>query len=476
MAIELIVEDNRFRIQTQEFSTAWLPDTPINRYSLIVWLRWLVDAKGKPLFTLQELAPIVGSTNRQAANQHIEDFRQCGEDFRDFVLRKRKVDEAVVSGVRDAVQQTPLAGSPELAERVNAQLRRHDLSEANVRAALEQIPCTVVLGTLRRQLAAGQAHYKEDDLLEELLVNGSGPVGAAAGLAMPASDEGMVLSDPTAIKHLVTPDVPVEQIPHALAWVTFLMTLYYWNVPLSVLGRWVGVHKTTVLRWILGLARALWPILYQWLWDRVQAGMVYIDEKWIRIKGKWHYWFVVLDTETELPVLAVLLPSRTGWACRCLGRMLQRIGKIPKVIITDGLLAYHYLLNGAKHVLCRFHHQQRVTAWLQKHFTEKEQIDERKPAMKALLQTTDKRTVRRRLERLKEKAEAWGISGWVDTVVEKLPSLICSIGSVRLPSTSNAIERFFRVFNRFYKTRGGFHSVRSAKRELILFLVVYLFT
>ena len=44
------------------------------------------------------------------------------------------------------------------------------------------------------------------------------------------------------------------------------------------------------------------------------------------------------------------------------------------------------------------------------------------------------------------------------------------------PRTTNSIERFFRAFQRFYKTRGGFHSVVSAKRELMLFIVVYVFT
>jgi hypothetical protein len=61
-------------------------------------------------------------------------------------------------------------------------------------------------------------------------------------------------------------------------------------------------------------------------------------------------------------------------------------------------------------------------------------------------------------------------------VEAKLPQLISSVGSVRLPSTSNAVERFFRSFPRFDCTRGGFHSLLSAKRELLLFLVVYLFT
>jgi len=40
---------------------------------------------------------------------------------------------------------------------------------------------------------------------------------------------------------------------------------------------------------------------------------------------------------------------------------------------------------------------------------------------------------------------------------------------------SLAIERFFRAFNRFYKIRYGFSTVISAKRELILFLLVYVF-
>ena len=149
---------------------------------------------------------------------------------------------------------------------------------------------------------------------------------------------------------------------------------------------------------------------------------------------------------------------------------------MPQVIITDGLQAYTYLAQGAKHVLCRFHHQQRVTQWLKQHFTTEEEINTRKKGMKKVFQTHDKRTVRRRLARLKGQAPALGILPWVSGVEEKLPQLICSVGSRRLPSTTNAIERFFRAFQRFYCTRGGFHSVLSAKRELLLFLVVYVFT
>ena len=72
-----------------------------------------------------------------------------------------------------------------------------------------------------------------------------------------------------------------------------------------------------------------------------------------------------------------------------------------------------------------------------------------------------------------------GITPWVSLVEEKFREFIGGVGdvcSIRLPSTVNAIEHFFRAFARFYNARRGVHSVCSAKRELLLFLVVYVFT
>ncbi|MFC1717496.1 hypothetical protein ACFL6S_27795 [Candidatus Poribacteria bacterium] len=103
-----------------------------------------------------------------------------------------------------------------------------------------------------------------------------------------------------------------------------------------------------------------------------------------------------------------------------------------------------------------------------------------------LLKPGDKRTVRRRPEKLKESSQELGIGEWVDQTEEKLPKLLPSVGSVCIPRTTNAIERFsspsfssqsaIRHFGQFYKKRCGFFTVVSAKRELILFLVMYVFT
>ena len=131
--------------------------------------------------------------------------------------------------------------------RVQQRLDRPDLSAANIASALEQISCVPVLRTLRRQLEAGQVHYQEAWLLTELLETRSWSVPPPAGWSGPSADRGMQLADPTTLAALVTPELPLAQVPGSLCGLTCLMTLFYWNVPLSVLGRWCGVHKTTIL-------------------------------------------------------------------------------------------------------------------------------------------------------------------------------------------------------------------------------------
>jgi transposase-like protein len=205
--------------------------------------------------------------------------------------------------------------------------------------------------------------------------------------------------------------------------------------------------------------------------------MVYLDEKWLKIKGKWHYWFVVLDHDTGLPVVASLLATKSKWSIRFIATQLRKLRKIPTIVITDGMLGYDCIQDigqRVRRILCHFHHQQSISHYLKKNFKQ-DQIPQRQKAMKKMMQTQDKRTVKRRFSKLKSAAEKLKISEWVAETERKLPKLLPAVGSRKIPTTNNAIERFFRAFNRFYKLRCGFFSIISAKRELIFFMLMYLF-
>src|SRR5262249_39808124 len=139
-------------------------------------------------------------------------------------------------------------------------------------------------------------------------------------------------------------------------------------------GQWWGVNKTTILRWIVGLCEGLYERIEPWILQRVKGTVVYLDEKWIKVKGKWHYWFVALDAETELPIVQGLLHRRSRWNCLWILIKLKRAGFTIKVFVTDKLKGYFWaiprMFKEARHQLCLFHHQQNVTAFAKEHFSE----------------------------------------------------------------------------------------------------------
>ena len=471
-------EGNRFCIEAQDIYASF-PDTEANRKTVVVLLRWLRQGReGHPLFTHQELALILKSDNRQAASEHAEQFRACGEDFEAFIRRKRKVDEAVVEAVFSELTCDPLCSCEVLGRRVQTRLGRTDLREANIRAAFEQIPYGRLRPTLKRLLEQGQAGlaYREQALIEDLLSHFEAEDAPKAGLSMPFETPDRVLADPTSMRKLIQPGAGLDLVCAPLQWVCWCFILYYWGIPLSRLGQWMGVHKTTVWRWIIGLVVQLDDPICQQIHRRIEPGIVYVDEKWLKIKGVWHYWFVVLDAATHIPIYTYLASTRSGNVCAWIGMHLYRFKDRLKAIVTDGLSSYASLLPDLPHLLCHFHHQQGVTTWVNKHLSDSPRLDFLKTRMKRLLQTRDKRTVARRMDKLKENAQAWGIVGWVKNTQAHLEQLLPAVGSRVLPTTTNAIERFFRHFGRFYKNRNGFHCVDTAKDQLALFLIGDLFS
>lgn len=288
------------------------------------------------------------------------------------------------------------------------------------------------------------------------------------------------------VEALLTPQCPLAEIPEPVRHMVTSMAMYHSGVSFSQLGRWFGGKaKSTMYIWVIGLALALWPVIQGWLWRRVRGRRLLADEKWIKIHKTWHYLFCSVDLDSGLPLFHALLPSRTKWACRLFLLKLRRLGKTPSAICTDGLKGYTSAIEKvfprARHLLCLFHHQHTVTRCVNNQFceTEKEEANAIKKQMKRVMQTHDTRTVNRRLDRLEKNAEKQGwrkIVEWCVRTRDKLPHLLPAVRSNTHPSTTNEIERFFRAFTRFYKTRCGFHSVKSAKREIIFFIVVYLFT
>ncbi|MCP4403189.1 MAG: DDE-type integrase/transposase/recombinase [bacterium] len=288
------------------------------------------------------------------------------------------------------------------------------------------------------------------------------------------------------VEALLTPQLPLSEIPEPVTQMVTSMAMYQSGASFSQRGRWFGEKaKSTMYIWVIGLALALWPVIQGWLWCRVRGRRLLVDEKWIKIRTTWHDLFCAVDHDSGLPLFHSLLPSRTTWACRLFLLKLRRLGKTPSAISTDGLKGYTSAIKkvfpGARHLGCLFHHQHTVTRCVKTQFceTETEEANAINTQMKQVIQTHDTRTVNRRLDRIETHAEKKGwrkIVEWCKRTRDNLTHLLPALRSNTHPSTTNEIERFFRACTRFCKMRCGFHSVKSATREIIFFIVVYLFS
>ena len=175
MALRISRKDNEFQVEAQGLKTDWLPDTASNRKAMVVFLRLVINERNKPRFTYQQLAPVVESNNRQAASEHMEAFRASGRDFVSLLRRERKVNPTVVEATEAELKANPLAKVVTLTQRVNQRLGRSDISEANIRVAIEQISAQPILAAVepsrfRRPRGADRFGHLRDLLNESGLV------------------------------------------------------------------------------------------------------------------------------------------------------------------------------------------------------------------------------------------------------------------------------------------------------------------
>ena len=480
-----------------------MPDTWANRRSLMIVLRCLRAATGRPLVSFEQLAEKMDYADRRNVHNYWMEFEACGGDLEAFLVRRKKVDAEVVARCEQLWQAHPLWSVAQVYEAYRQRWPEQgsELSETNIRTAGHQISFLKLQQVLRRQLQEGKVSYPEEVLVEQLFElaavgaqtrakeTGSAsrlPEGLEAVSAQGTAPDLSEASSPAVVEEIEASLLAGDSSPSALAglwegttgWRMLMFVLYYHNVSLSVLGKLFGVHKTTVMRWLEPLARVNWQGVVQ-QGKRFFSGTVAIDEKWVQIQGKWWYLFVAVDHVSGFPLHAKLLPSNAGDYCRLFLLQLKALGYQPQVIITDGWEAYveaiAYVFPRAQHLLCRFHALRAAFRRLRKKVKNGKERQRFVTPLKTLFHTASKRTVQRRMDKLQEQAQGTPAEGVMTRLAAKLPKLLPAVGSTFRPSTSNAAERFLGAFDRFYQAKGPFQSQASAEKHLALFLLGYVF-
>lgn len=493
--LEIEKREEKFRVIGNEIETDWLPDTQANRKVILLALRYLKDRRGRNLFSYAELALIVGSEKRQTASQYCENFRACGEDFLSMINHKGKLDESVRNAVLEVMKKTPFASEEKMALEVNKILKRQDIERASVRCALSQISAVEMRPILKRLLEHDKIQYKEEALIDRLFklipVETDNPNGIMdinpeslecnASSTLKSHLEEVVKSKESTklFEDRVVKQEELSEIWQSpIGWKLLAFILYFRGVSTSVIGGWFGVNKSTICRWLTSISS--WSeewVNKQNIQNIKFSGKIGIDEKWIKIDNCWWYLFAAIDCVTNYPLLVSIHPSNDGNYCKLFLTQLKLKGYYPKLIITDGWNAYikaiPEVFPKAEHSLCQFHLLHSIYTRMRRLKLFDANISS---SIGELFRTFYKRTVYRRIEKLKGMLEPTMIEPLLSGLFTKLPKAIKAVGNTKRPRTANCVEQFFSKFDRLYRLKGAFRDLDSAQKHVNLFMLGYLFS
>jgi len=117
-----------------------------------------------------------------------------------------------------------------------------------------------------------------------------------------------------------------------------------------------GVCKATIHNWFYKL-----PFLKRKIIDSIRwwSGIISVDEKWVRINGKWHYVLSIVDNTTDFLLYFKVVSDLKADTWEMFFQGFYRLYGKPKLIISDGSSS---LAAGRKavflsvpHQLCKFH-------------------------------------------------------------------------------------------------------------------------
>lgn len=113
--------------------------------------------------------------------------------------------------------------------------------------------------------------------------------------------------------------------------------------------RGVKVDHTTIYRWVQYYAPKLLDQL-KWYWKGRRSSTWYVDETYIKIRGKWHYLYRAVDERGHTIDFYLSKTRTTHAAKRFLGKAVRKLKEWehPKVINTDKNAAYLGAIRGLK--------------------------------------------------------------------------------------------------------------------------------
>jgi len=317
-----------------------------------VLLRLLKTINGKILLTYLTISKLFSLKHRQDSNNFYREFIACGGDFGDYLKRKKKLEEYFPL-IEKLVLQFPFLSISELYRIFNKEHPEYKISKTTFRNYIRQIDTVKYKKAVEKYTDQSKGSINNKILLKELITQ-----DAISDIAKE------VIAEHFNIKE----EIESEQEEEKKKEVNFFKNFNSYGLSLLIafllacgLNYYViailfGISKSTVHNKFHSLPN-LGNLISRFI--TIKPRVVSIDEKWIKIKGKWHYVLSIVDNITGFPLYVKLFPSITAESWMVFMRGFKAIYGNPQKIVSDGSSslskARATVFSDVPYQLCKFH-------------------------------------------------------------------------------------------------------------------------
>ncbi len=429
-----------------------LKNTAANRKVIVIICKLLQMAGGvKTGLTFNEISIFFGYTKRQWSNNFFREFKECGEDFFDFLKRERNIKEKSFALVEKFFLDEPLFCIMELYRQFKTKFPKISISYSTFINYINQVETGKVIKKFKQLYTTGKISVNIEYCLRELLKIHEIGRGDRKKIVEYLPEIKKVETSPS-----INPVLP-ETRKNIL--VAFLFSSGLNQKTLAIL---FGVSKKTIHNWLhkLGTESLVETIIKS---VRCWSGQIGVDEKWIKIAGVWHYVFSAVDQKTGFPLWIRLFPKadKDNWAT--FFKQIKIIYGIPRLIVSDGgnalLGGKNMIFPKVVHQLCKFHKLKNLFKLLYKEIND---LNKREKALKLAKYIFSKTWISNR------KRAAFTLSSITNEAVghyiEK--HILECWRKLSKSFTNNAAERCNRVIEKCVKGRYGLKNEKSANMIL----------
>lgn len=441
--VSLKKKDERWIIKINVPIILSLPATKSNTRFLYILLRMLCDENGNRLLSFQIIANLLNFESRQNIHNFWREYVACSEEILDYLTRKVELKKAVPLIQKTILSNILLPLSQHYRDFVKA-YPHLEMCYSTFSKYATKINSNSLLEEVQKLFKEASTKLNVEHLLQLIASQEKAPI---------VCDRLLELIDSNTQKSPKTShNIELSRF-NLCMFVNFLVGS---AVSYQTIATLLDVSKGTVhnlLYEITDLKSLIINSISKW------SGSISIDEKYIKIKGVWHYVISIVDLKTGIPLYWDVYDSIKKESYQQCFLMFKQLYGTPKLIVSDGskslAAARKMVFPNVKAQLCMFH---KIRNLMKRLYESKIPYHQKEKLKIKILKVFRRKTTGGRKKGIRDCS-----SILPSPAAEYLKHNVLAYWSLlRNGLTANTSERFNRKIEKVCSVRYGLQSINSA--------------